>query len=99
MYKGTTPTLTFTFTSFNPSEAEKLILTMASGRTKWEFTEADVTCDETSVSITLSQEQTLAFPVGTVTAQFNFLMPDGSRFVSIPKQFGVEKNLYDGVMT
>ena len=98
MYRGTTPTLTFSFTEFNPSEAEKIQLTMVCGKSKWEFTEADVETDSTSVIITLTQEQTLAFPVGTVTAQFNFLMSDGSRFVSIPKQFGVENNLYGEVM-
>nr|DAV01117.1 MAG TPA: hypothetical protein [Bacteriophage sp.] len=99
MYKGTTPTLTFTFTEFDPSSADKLILTFVSGKSKWEFTEADVICDSTSVALTLTQEQTLAFPVGAITAQLNFLMADGSRFVSKPTQFPVEKNLYEEVMS
>lgn len=98
MYKGTTPTLTFTFTDFDPSSADKLILTFVSGKSKWEFTEADVICDSTSVMLTLTQEQTLSFPVGTLTAQINFLMADGVRFVTKPTQFDVQKNLYEEVM-
>lgn len=98
MYRGTTPTLTFRFEEFNPSEAEKIILTFVSGKKTWEYTEADMTADLTSVSITLTQEQTLSYPVGTLTAQLNFLMPDGARFVTKPNLITVERNFYDEVM-
>ena len=98
MYRGTTPTLTFRFTEFNPSEAEKIVLTFVLGKKTWEYTETDMTTDQTSVSITLTQEQTLSYPVGTLTAQLNFLMPDGARFVTKPNLIPVKRNLYDEVI-
>lgn len=54
MYRGTTPTLTFRFTEFNPSEAEKIVLTFVSGKKTWEYTESDMNADLTSVSLTLT---------------------------------------------
>lgn len=97
-YQGTTPTMVFRFHEVNPSLAEKIVLTFTQDKSKWIFTESDVTTDETTVTILLTQQQTLAFKPGAIEAMLNFLFPDGSRFATNPKDFKVKKNEYDEVM-
>lgn len=100
MYKGTTPTLTFTFTDCDPTLAESIIVTIAKqGVTVLEKATSALTITETSVSFKLSQEETLAFPTGEVQCQINLLYSDGSRVATNIVKVDWSKNLHGEVMT
>lgn len=94
--KGTTPTIIFTFTSFDPTEAEKVIVSFSNGL---EITEADMDFTSTSISVWLSQEQTLAMMQGSTTVQVNFLFQDGQRVATRPERIEWSNNLHNEVMS
>ena len=93
--KGTTPTIIFTFTDFDPTEAEKVIVTFSTGL---EITEADMDFTTTSISVWLSQEQTLQMMYGVVTVQVNFLFSDGQRVATQAERIEWDTNLHNEVM-
>ena len=93
--KGTTPTFTFTFTDFDPTTAEKVIVSFSNGL---EITESDMDFTSTSISIWLSQEQTLQVIESSSTVQINFLFADGQRVATQPERIEWAKNLHDEVM-
>ena len=93
--RGTTPTIIFTFTDFDPTEAEKVIVTFSNGL---EITEADMDITTTSISVWLSQEQTLQMTQGVITVQINFLFTDGQRVATQPQRIEWSKNLHNEVM-
>lgn len=95
MYKGTTPTLIFTFTDFDPTTAEKIIVTFSNGL---ELTEEDIDVTSDSISVWLPQEQSLAMPTSTVSVQINFLFEDGQRVASTVGQINWNRNLHNEVM-
>ena len=94
--KGTTPTIIFTFKDFDPTEAEKVIVSFSNGL---EITEADMDFTSTSISVWLSQEQTLAMMQGSTTVQVNFLFQDGQRVATQPERIEWAKNLHNEVMS
>ena len=94
--KGTTPTIVFKFTGFDPTEAEKVIVSFSNGL---EITEADMDFTSTSISVWLSQEQTLAMMQGSTTVQVNFLFQDGQRVATQPERIEWAKNLHNEVMS
>ena len=94
--KGTTPTIIFTFKNFDPTEAEKVIVSFSNGL---EITEADMDFTSTSISVWLSQEQTLAMMQGSTTVQVNFLFEDGQRVATQPERIEWTKNLHNEVMS
>lgn len=84
MYKGTTPTIPIRFENVNLVEA-KVVITLydeqkktgidfVSGR---DFLVSQDGYDSTT-SIALTQEQTLAFGTGLIAIQARFIYPDGS---------------------
>ena len=93
--KGTTPTIIFKFTGFDPTTAEKVIVTFSNGL---EITEADMDITSTQISVWLSQEQTLNMLQGTTTVQVNFLFADGQRVATRPERIEWDKNLHNEVM-
>ena len=93
--KGTTPTITFTFTDFDPTTAQKIIVTFSNGL---EITEQDLAVGSNSIACWLSQEQTLNMMQGTTTVQVNFLFADGQRVATRPERIEWEKNLHNEVM-
>lgn len=101
MYKGTTPTIIFTFTDFDPTTADEIILTMSADRKNplIEIEKADMSVDGTSISVWLSQEETLAFPVGNVYCQFNFVFEDGQRVASNIGTIVWNRNLHSEVIS
>lgn len=101
MYKGTTPTFTFTFSDFDPTSAVAIIVTLSADRKTpiIEKDESELTIDSTSVSLALTQEETLAMPSGNVYAQLNFLMNDGSRCATNIMSVDFSRNLHSEVMT
>lgn len=100
MYKGTTPTYTFTFDDFDPTTVEEVILTIAkqNGTVLLEKTSEDLEITSDSISVYLSQEETLYFP-GVIQMQINFLFSDDTRCATDIVTKTWEKNLHDEVMT
>lgn len=96
MYKGTTPTFIFTFTNFDPTTAEKVIVSFSNGL---EVTEEDLDITSDSISLWLDQAQTLAMPKGNVIVQINFLFPDGQRAATNKQSVSWDSNLYNEVMS
>lgn len=74
MYTATTPKLTFEIEDgVDLMNASRIIMSLndKNGQT---LLEKDLTAEsETVASVVLSQEETLALPIGTVTAQLNYL--------------------------
>lgn len=93
--KGTTPTIIFTFTDFDPTTAEKTIVSFSNGL---EITETDMDITSDSVSVWLTQEQTLGMMQGTVTVQINFLFADGQRVATNTERINWLNNLHNEVM-
>lgn len=99
MYRGTTPTVTFSFSDTDPTLAVEIIATLArQGRTLMEKTGSDLTVTETSVSFKLTQEESLSMQQGKVAVQLNMLFPDGNRGATKIKYIDWEKNLHEEVM-
>lgn len=96
IYKGTTPTFVFTFADFDPTTASKVLCSFSNGL---EITDEDMDITSESVSIWLSQEQTLAMPTSSVSVQFNFLFADGQRAASTVKTIWFDRNLHNEVMS
>ena len=101
MYKGTTPTFIFTFTDFDPTTADDIILTFSADKRVpiVEVGKDDMTITHTQISVWLSQEETLSFPMGRIYCQFNFLFEDGQRVASRIKDVEFNRNLHNEVMT
>ena len=100
MYKGTTPTIIFDFPNdFDVTQAEKVLVTIsAKGKTLFNLSDESIDVEEHSVSVWLSQKQTLAMPVGEVSAQINLLYADGQRVATNISKIDWQKNLFDEVM-
>ena len=95
MYKGTTPTFIFSFADFDPTEAEKIIVSFSNGL---EITEEDLDVTSDSISLWLDQAQTLSMPTGDVTVQINFLFADGQRVATNKTKVNFDRNLHNEVM-
>lgn len=96
MYKGTTPTFIFSFADFDPTTADKVIVTFSNGL---EVTEEDLDITSEAISLWLDQPQTLAMPAGNVNVQINFLFADGQRVATNIQTVVWNKNLHNEVMT
>ena len=92
--------LAFTFgEDFDPTTASKLILSFAYGGTTFlEKTESDVTVTSDSVTVNLTQAESLAFPIGTVEAQINFII-SGVRVPTDTVKIEVDQNLHMEVIS
>lgn len=97
MYKGTTPTFIFTFSDFDPTTAEQIIVTFSNGLEIMSGSEnMEVTTNR--ISLWLDQTQTLAMPNGNVNVQINFLLADGNRVATNVQTLVWSKNLHNEVM-
>lgn len=66
------------------------------------FEKADLTIDTTSISVFLTQEQTLALPLGTLLIQVNMTFTEGGfvkRIASEIVRVQSAKNLFEEVMS
>ena len=99
-YAGQTTPVSFTFgDDFDPTTASKLILSFAYGNTPFlEKDEDDVTVTSTSVTVNLTQAESLAFPIGTVNAQINFIV-SGVRIPTDIVRISVDQNLHMEVIS
>lgn len=101
MYKGTTPTFVFTFPPyFNPSSAEEIIVTFSSNKVNdiLEKTKSEITVDNESIMVTLTQQETLMLPLGRLYCQINFVFSDGQRVATDVVVVGINQNLHDRVI-
>lgn len=99
MYKGTTPTIIFTFEDFDPTTAEKVVVTFSNGPKPFlEVETEDLEITENSISLWLSQAQSFAMPAGTVNVQINFLFEDGQRAATNIQTITWTPNLHKEVM-
>lgn len=80
MYKGTTPTLSLTFSEdIDLTQATQVVVTFSDSRQNvlMEKANTDLEVSAHQIDITLSQEETLAMP-RDVLIQVNFLYVDGT---------------------
>lgn len=101
MYRGTTPTYTFTLPeSVDMTQATDVFVTFAKKDSTLLFTKTgdDLEVAEHSVSVFLTQEETLAFPVGTVAVQLNWIYPPEKRACSNIIYIDAKRNLIDEVI-
>lgn len=103
--RGTTPTVTFKIiSSLDLTEIAELWITFQKkiGATVRErtFTLDDVAIDldEQTVTMVLTQEDTLSFAENTINVQLRVRMNDGNAYASSILETTVEKILKDGVI-
>ena len=96
MYRGVTPTFTFTFPEgFHPADATKIIVTFSNYRqTILELTESDISIVDDTIEVSLTQNQTLSFPDGPVRVQINFAYSDDSRVATQISVINWDRNLH-----
>lgn len=94
MRRGSTPTHTFE-TDIDLREAE-VYVTYSQGGKKLTKTGEDLDVTENSISVYLSQSDTLGFGVGHVEVQVRYKMPDGSADASDIVTIETERILLNG---
>lgn len=91
--KGTTPTIVYTFRAVDPSEFVKAYVTIRqNGSVILEKTLRDAEIGDGKISWTLTQEETLDFARGKITARLNWKTADGTRGVSTRSVILIEDN-------
>lgn len=106
MRRGTTPTEVYTIenpgTSVDLSYCTQVWATITdrSGRDfTWDINRLVIDTANNKVELTLTQEETLAFAVGTARAQLRFLEDDGTAFASKPVSFQIDDVRKGGVIS
>lgn len=96
MYRGTTPQFVFKF-PFNVSELSVLYVTFwqGSGR-KFDKTLSDSTTQGDTLTVKLTQEETLSLSPGVVNVQIRAKKPDGTALASNIISLDVKKILKGG---
>lgn len=98
MYRGTTPTLIFNI-PFTGENVEEIYITFVQGdKTVLEKTLADVTWEDKTIELKLTQEETLLFEKGSVTIQHRLKFIDGTTLASNLVYTTAEAILKDGVI-
>ena len=92
--RGTTPTITYTFSVVRPSELTKAYLSLKQNeRLVLEKNLSDAVASEKALSWTLTQEETLAMKTNTpVFMMLNWLTASGVRGASEKTSFPVDDN-------
>lgn len=98
MRRGTTPTNTFTV-DIDLTAATIFVTYAQKCGVVVEKTGEDLTVTENSISLTLTQEETLRFTPDAVFIQIRYVMPDGTADASNIIQTTVGAVLKDGVIT
>lgn len=98
MYKGVTPTLIFQFKeNAQLDRARVIIVSFKNNKGETIFDLTDVTVEDNSVMVELTQEQTLEMP-DYASVQLNWTFNDGKRACSDIKQISFRTNLYPEVI-
>lgn len=98
--KGTTPTFTLTFSDENLdlTQAVHVIATFRGAKTV-EKSKTDLEISEKSVSVYLTQQETLALSQGDVLIQLNWTYQDGKRSASDIVKYSFSDNLLERIIT
>ena len=104
IYKATTPTFKLTFPdSVDFSTASSIYVTFSDDKEKklLEKTGASLSIDENVIEVFLTQQETLAFPTGSVLVQVNWTYQEGTvtkRPASTKARIDFKKNLKNEVI-
>lgn len=96
--RGTTPTITYTFSEVSVSDITSAILTFTSNGTSLTKELADATIGSTSLSWKLTQEETLSLS-GMSHVMLNWLLSDNTRGATKPSVVVFLSNAVDEVMS
>ena len=99
IYTGTTPTYVLTFQGVDFTQADEIVVTI-SDMNEVTILELTPEATETTLTFSLTQEQTLAMPIGSCLIQVNWLYDGGNkRAASNKAKIDFKKNLKNEVMT
>ena len=99
--RGTTPTLTLTFTesTLDLTAATNVYVTFKYGPNTLTKTGEDLQVEAKKITVSFTQEETLAFPEGPMQIQANWTGSDGFRAASEIANFTWSKQLLNEVLT
>lgn len=98
IYTGTTPTYVLTFQGVDFTQADEIVVTI-SDMNEVTILELTPEATETTLTFSLTQEQTLAMPIGSCLIQVNWLYDGGNkRAASNKAKIDFKKNLKNEVM-
>ena len=97
---GVTPTFTLTFSdqTLDLTAAANVYVSFKNGKFEITKTQDDLTVEARSVSVYLSQKETLSLSTGTVAIQANWTYADGSRAASSVVNYSFSENLLNRVV-
>lgn len=99
MVQATTPTFLLTLPdTVDVSIINNMVFTIVSGNVSVSKSGEDLKVEGNTVSVYLSQEDTLKLPVGVAQLQLNWTYENGSRACSTIVNVRVDNNLYKEVM-
>ena len=103
MIRGTTPTFIMTIEGFDLTTETSVYVTFEQGKYEITKTGTDLRLtssgEDTIVTLTLSQEETLAFDVGRADLQVRFIKSDGKAYATEKKPLNVKDVLYEEVIS
>ena len=98
IYTGTTPTYVLTFQGVDFTQTDEIVVTI-SDMNEVTILELTPEATETTLTFSLTQEQTLAMPIGSCLIQVNWLYDGGNkRAASNKAKIDFKKNLKHEVM-
>lgn len=99
MVQATTPTFILTLPdTVDLTQANHIVWTLEQGKSKISKSDDDLTFDAHTVTVSLTQEETLRLAKGTAQMQLNWSYADGSRACSNIANVPVDPNLYKAVI-
>jgi len=99
IYTGTTPTYVLTFQGVDFTQADEIVVTI-SDMNEVTILELTPEATETTLTFSLTQEQTLAMPIGSCLIQVNWLYNNrDKRGASNKAKIEFKKNLKNEVMS
>ncbi len=98
MVRATTPTFVLTFTGIDLTEATEHLVTIKQGTTELTKSGDALSVTATTISVFLSQAETLMFNAGKAEIQANWVYLDNTRACSNIASVAVDRNLLDEVV-
>lgn len=99
MYQATTPTFVLTLpNTVDLTEAETVMFSLRQGFYALDKIGSDLTVEAQTVSVYLTQAETLALKSGLAQMQLNWTYSDGSRACSDIVNVSINPNLYKAVI-
>lgn len=100
MYRGTTPTfeLKITDESVDLTQADNVYVTIRTRNGSETYTGDALEVLEREVDVFLTQEQTLALPIGTAEIQINWTFDNGKRACTNIARIAINENLLEEVL-